>query len=713
MDPPGTPKGTAKPGRGGSRTDHGAVLRTDIQGLRAVAVSLVVIYHLFPSSLSGGFAGVDVFFVISGFLITLHLMQKPPTGGRDLAKFWGRRIRRLLPASLLVLTTTLVLSRLVAPETQWGNTARQARGATLYVVNWLLARDSVDYLAAENAPSPVQHFWSLSVEEQFYFVWPILILGMVLLAGRMRWNRDLAILGGLGVLVATSLGYSMWETSHNPAAAYFVTPTRMWELGVGGLLAVVVAVRQRRGLAALLPPALRIVLAWVGFAAIAWTAWTYTGRTPFPGWQALLPVLGTALVIGAHSPMSWVSPGPLLAVRPMQWLGDVSYSVYLWHWPLIVLIPQLRGHDIDNRDRVAVLALTLVLAWLTKQYVEDRFRTPQWGIPLRKPFLLGAVGMVVVIALAGLQQSEVNHRQGEAKAELARAVADRGPCFGAAALVNPARCKPVPYDDIVPAPGDAANDRPKAYHGVTGGRDCFSHLPAFRLVRCTFGDRESDVEVALVGNSHAGQWLPPLERLAKRNHWRVTTYLASQCAAADVRQHFPTLANTDACEAWVGRTVRAVARSKPAAVLYTNRISVGAAGQSYEDSGAAYSDGMEAVLRGWDEAGLRVLVLRDTPAPSVLIPDCLAQHPDDVTACNGPKDTWLPADQSSSAVDRIGSPGIEFLDLTDYICPTETCSAVIGGVVTYFDGSHLTATYASTLDRWLGPPLRRLIAAGR
>ena len=698
-------------GTGGVRAD-GHVLRTDIQGLRAVAVSLVVIYHLVPSSLTGGFIGVDVFFVISGFLITLHLMQRPPSGGRDLARFWGRRVRRLLPASLLVLATTLVFSRLIAPETQWGNTASQARAATLYVVNWLLARDSVDYLAAENAPSPVQHFWSLSVEEQFYFVWPILILGMVLLARRRRWNRDVAVLGGLAVLVVTSLGYSIWETSHNPAAAYFVTPTRMWELGIGGLLAVMVAVRQRRGLPRLLPEGPRVALAWVGFAAIAWTAWTYTGGTPFPGWQALVPVVGTALVIGAHSPMTRLSPGPLLAVRPMQWLGDVSYSVYLWHWQLIVLIPQLRSHEADALDRVAALVLTLVLAWLTKKYVEDRFRTPQWGIPLRKPFLLGAAGMVVVIALAGLQQLEVDRREARSEAELARALADRGPCFGAAALDDPAQCDPVPYDRIVPAPADAASDKSNAYADVSGKADCFSYLPGFRQRRCTFGDPDSDVEIALVGNSHAGQWLPALERLAERHGWRITTYLASQCAAAETRQAFPTPAGTDACETWVERTTRAVARSRPDAVVYTNRISVGAEGRSFEDSGELYRDGMESVLRSWDEADLDVLVVRDTPAPDASIPDCLAQHPDDVRACDGPREEWLPADQSESAVERVGSPRVTFLDLTDHICPEETCSAVIGGVVTYFDGSHMTATYAGTLDRYLGPPLRRVAAAG-
>ena len=339
-----------------------------------------------------------------------------------------------------MLATTLVLSRLFAPDTQWANTARQARAATLYVLNWVLASDSVDYLAAENAPSPVQHFWSLSVEEQFYFVWPILILVMVLAARRFGWNRDIAVLAGLAVLVTASLGYSIWETAHNPPAAYFVTPTRMWELGIGGLLAVVVAVRQRRGLGTLLPATPRVVLAWLGLAAIAWTAWTYTSKTPFPGWQALVPVLGTALVIGAAAPMSRLSPGPLLAVRPGQWLGDVSYSVYLWHWPLIVLVPQMLDHQMNNLDRIVILALTLVLAGLTKKYVEDRFRAPQWGKPLRKPFLLGAAGMVVVLALAGMTQLEVDRREATVGGP-----AQQGPLRGRSLL----RCRrPGPRDGL-------------------------------------------------------------------------------------------------------------------------------------------------------------------------------------------------------------------------------------------------------------------------
>ena len=701
----------ASPPGDGDRRSQGTVLRTDIQGLRAIAVSLVVIYHLVPKSLTGGFAGVDVFFVISGFLITLHLIQKPPSGPRDLATFWGRRIRRLLPASLLVLAVTLVLSRLVAPDTQWGNTARQARAATLYVVNWVLASDSVDYLAAENAPSPVQHFWSLSVEEQFYFVWPILILAMVLAARRFAWNRDVAVLGGLAALVALSLGYSVWETVHNPAAAYFVTPTRMWELGIGGLLAVVVAVRQRRALPPLLAPGPRVALAWAGFALIAWTAFTYTGKTPFPGWHALLPVLGTAMVIGAHSPMSRLSPGPALATRPMQWLGDVSYSVYLWHWPLIVLVPQLRGHRMDALDRVIVLVLTLVLAWLTKKYVEDVFRAPGWGRPLRKPFLLGAAGMVIVLALAGLQLREVDQRQAESRAELAKAVADKGPCFGAAALDDPSACKKVPYAQVVPAAADAANDKSNAYTDVSGGKDCWAYLPSFPQVRCQFGDKKSGTHVALLGNSHAGQWLPALEDLAAKHKWQVDTYLASRCASLDVAQEFETDAYSKACLRWVDKTVTALIADKPDVVVATNRISAPAVGETRETSYDAYAAGWTAVLSRLKAAGLKVLVLHDTPAPGIAVPDCVAQHEQDYTACDGPRSKWLAPDPGVEGVKKADTPRIHFIDLNDHVCQGETCHAVTGGVITYFDSSHLTATYVRTLAPYLDRPLTRLLAS--
>ncbi|MFP5283458.1 MAG: acyltransferase family protein, partial [Actinomycetes bacterium] len=392
------PAALLAPTTGPSRT----LLRTDVQGLRALAVSLVFVYHLWPGRIPGGYIGVDVFFVISGFLITSHLLAHPPRSLPDLSAFWSRRARRLLPASLLVLAVTLVASRLVAPETEWAGTARQAGGAAVYVVNWLLAADSVDYLASENAPSPVQHFWSLSVEEQFYFVWPVLILGLVAWAVRRQWRPQTVIRVGLGAVVLVSLAYSVYATAVSPDRAYFVTPTRAWEFGVGGLLAAVLPLvgGTDRGGPVPLPRPVRSGMAWLGLAAIAAAAVGYSAATPFPGWQAALPVLGTAAVIAAMPAGRARGVDRMLAQPWVQWLGDRSYSIYLWHWPLIVLMPALLGRDLGIFDEVNVVLATLLLATLTKRFVEDPFRTAVWARPPRRVFAAAAAGMAVVLLLA-------------------------------------------------------------------------------------------------------------------------------------------------------------------------------------------------------------------------------------------------------------------------------------------------------------------------
>jgi peptidoglycan/LPS O-acetylase OafA/YrhL len=676
-------------------------VRTDIQGLRAIAVSLVLAYHLAPHSLTGGFTGVDVFFVISGFLITLHLLERLPERPRDLAAFWSRRVRRLLPASLLVLAVTLVGSRLVAPETQWENTARQARAAVLYVVNWLLARDAVDYLAADNAPSPVQHFWSLSVEEQFYFVWPVLILLLAALARAGRRRPLPVVLGGMGVLVVASLAWSIHQTATDPAAAYFVTPTRMWELGVGGLLAGLTLVRPGR-----LQPRVAVPLAWAGLAAIGWTAVTYTGDTPFPGWQAAAPVLGTAAVIAARPEHGRLSPGPLLGLRPVQWLGDISYSVYLWHWPLIVLYPQATGHALTWADRGAILAATLTLAAVTKVLVEDRFRAARWGVPLPKPFALAAAGMAAVVGLAALQVAEVHQRSEDAALALARGLDGHDPCFGAPALGRD-DCPRVPYADIVPAPINATQDKADAYDEQADGHNCWAYRPRFPMRECVFGDRDAAQTVVLTGNSHAGQWLPTLQKIADDQHLRIVTLLASQCAVSDARQVSDTAAHAAACLRWVRRVTVRVTELHPDLVVMSNRISVDpdvrTVGTGLQQR---YAAGYRTVLDAWRDAGVRTLVIRDTPAPTFRVPDCVAEKKAAYRECDGTRAEWLPPAPEQEVVTAMRSPLVTFADLTDHICGPTVCGVVTGGVLTYFDGSHLTATYATTLADYLAPLVR-------
>jgi len=680
-------------------------LRVDIQALRAVAVTMVVVYHLWPTRLTGGFIGVDVFFVISGFLITSHLIGHAPRSGADLLAFWGRRIRRLLPASLFVLAVTMIASWALLPDSRWQSTSAQVRAAALYFVNWRLARDAVDYLAQDAAASPVQHFWSLSVEEQFYLGWPILILLLGLLARLTRRRPALWYGLGLGAVVLGSFAWSVRDTTSDPAAAYFISQTRIWELGIGGLTALAAGVMPR---SALRPPA-RTALAATGLLGVLVVALTFDEATPFPGWRAALPVLATALVILADAPLA-SPPVRWMAARPVQWLGDISYSVYLWHWPLIVLLPAARHHDRDGLDDVLILVLTLALAAASKRWIEDAFRTARWNRRLVPTYAAGAAGMVVVVALCTAVTAQAQAHVDEDRARLATAMRAHDPCLGAGATDPSRTCAP-PSGAPVPSPALAAMDKSDAYAAVSHRRDCWSYLPRFRTVTCSFGARTASVRIALVGNSHAGQWLPALQRVANERRWRVTTYLASQCAMADVAQSFDTPAYSDACRAWGRRTATRIAASHPDLIVMTNRVSVPQAGTtSIAASEPAYQSGIARFLGQWTDAGIPVLVLRDTPAPGdggmQPIPDCVGAHPRDyATACSGPRSDWLPADPGFAAAQASASPLVRTLDLTDRICPDATCQPVVGGVIVYFDASHLTATYATTLAPYLEPAL--------
>lgn len=687
------------------------MLRTDIQGLRAIAVGMVVLFHLHPAALPGGYTGVDVFLVISGYLITAHLLGRPPTSPADLAAFWGRRIRRLLPASLFVLACTLAAVRLFAPEPQWEPNAADARSAALYVVNWSLAERAVDYLASDNLPTAVQHYWSLSVEEQFYFVWPLLIGLAVILARRLRLPAGTTLGVMLGAVVALSFAFSVARTASDPAAAYFITPTRIWELGAGGLLALAAPRFRARGGSAW--NRLRHVGSWAGIAMIAATGVLYSSSTPFPGYHAALPVLGAVLVL-LCAPLATErrSPGPLLALRPMQWLGDVSYSVYLWHWPLIIMVPYALGHDLGLVGLLGVLVATLLLAALTERFVERPFRTRSMAWHLRATYISAAAAMAVVVVAATVQVTEVRSLDRAAEAELARALRHAGPCFGAPALDSGKTCEPVAYSDLLPSPTLAVDDRSAAYVDV-GGRQCWSFTPSFPTRTCSFGKRRSDVTVALIGNSHAGQWLPALQVLARKHDFRIQTYLASQCASSDMQQTFATDAHSQACRNWVERTTDELVETRPQLVVMTNRVSVRAVGEDLEGSQAIYAAGFDRVLGPLLGADVPVLGIRDTPAPGIPVPTCVAEHADNYSDCDGTPEGWLPADPLVGVIKALDDRRARLIDLTEHICRPMTCHAVNGGVITYFDASHLTATYAHTLAPYLEPSVTAMLERDR
>ena len=391
---------------GSPTTAPRATTRPEIQALRAVAIGCVVAYHFWPAMLPAGFVGVDVFFVVSGFLITGLLLRDVERAGRiRLGEFYARRARRILPAAIVVLSASALATLLVVPRIDWRPFLQQILSSTLYVQNWHLARDSQIPKRADLESTPVQHFWSLSVEEQFYLVWPLLILLALWLAARYG-HRRLLIVVILGATTVASFAYGVVLTEQDHNLGYFSTFARAWEFGIGGLLALapqIVGERLRRT---------RALAMWVGLAAIAVAARTFTDAELFPGWIALLPVLGTAAVIWAGMPRAALSLAPVAALRPVQWFGDISYSLYLWHWPIIMFTPYLTGRPSQAPVMALLLVLSIAVADASKRWIEDPFRrlgSAAAPHPLRQRRRLGLASGAAVVIVALLSSGAVGY----------------------------------------------------------------------------------------------------------------------------------------------------------------------------------------------------------------------------------------------------------------------------------------------------------------
>jgi peptidoglycan/LPS O-acetylase OafA/YrhL len=686
------------------------IFRADIQALRAVAVLLVVGFHLWPAQLTGGYVGVDVFFVISGFLITSHLLQRSFSRPADVLDFWARRRRRLLPASVLVIIVTVLVGTVVLPATQLLALGRDALASTFYFVNWLLASSAVDYLGAQDAPSPLQHFWSLSVEEQFYFVWPILIGVTLWLSSRRARSTTRSVVWVLSCFVAVFLVVSIYWTAVEPASAYFVTPTRLWELGLGGLIGAV-ALSTRASSAEEAPTSrhldIRAIAAWVGLLLILLSAFLYTAETPFPGIAAVVPVFGSALFLAADSNGGRLSPSRFLGSRPIQHIGDVSYSLYLWHWPLIVLMPYVIGAPLSLPSKLVIIAASIILASLTKTLVEDPTRNWSWFRgPRRRTFLLagGAMLIAALVSLApAIQVSALLAREAE---QNANAEVDNRGCFGAAALAND-ECT-LRGTGIVPSPANALGDKSDAYDD-----DCFSFPPFNRVQRCFYGDESASTSIALVGNSHAGQWLPAMQSVAANTDAKVTTFLGSRCRPTTTMIVFDTQADSEGCSVW-GTQVVDLTSQGDFDLIVLSIASIGdIEGVAAEDTFDAVVEGYMSPLREWIASGTPVLIIRDTPIPGVNIPDCVAVNADDFAACDGSRPVWEQPDPLVVAAEQLSSPRITIADFNDSFCDASTCYSVIGGVLVYFDKTHVTATFIDSLSDALTEEIDGVIQANR
>ncbi len=665
--------------------------RTDIQALRAVAVLAVVVNHLSAGWLTGGYVGVDVFFVISGFLITAHLDRELVSTGRvRLGAFYARRVRRLLPAALLVLGVSVVAAYFLLPYPRWAATAEEAIASATYWENWLLADRSVDYSAANTAASLVQHYWSLSVEEQFYLVWPLLLWVLV-------WRRARVV--GVAVVGAASFAFSVHYTQVSPSEAYFVTPARAWEFALGALIAL--------GSTRLVVPRFAAELAsFAGFALIAVAAVAYDHHTPFPGFLALVPTLGTALVIvaGQYPGRQWHTA--VTASSPVQLVGNISYSLYLWHWPLILLAPFVLG-DVLEAGRVttpyllAVLGASLVLAYLSKVLVEDVGRKV---VRRTGPtFAATVLGMVVVVAAAGTLNWTYERHVAQAARDVTVYPVEYTPvpCHGAAAMDNdcPNRLGPA---EVVTM-GQANRYDHNAAECVQIDEHRAGDLKTTTI--CDFSEGDPNAEVVwLVGDSHAQHWQAALFDLAREQKWVLKLGLLGACPFADVE--FTGLYGgpqpeevTTRCVEWTERMTDVVAADRPAMVF----TSFFARAEDVDDgSGRStteqYREGLERYWRTWSNAGARVVVLADPPLNgAVRAPDCVQLNQDDPAACAVDRETAHPADPLAEVAHTTDVPGVTTVDLTRYFCDDGWCHAVVGNVAVYFDHDHLNAEFSRGL----------------
>ncbi|MGH3278487.1 MAG: acyltransferase family protein [Trebonia sp.] len=684
----GTRKAEGKPRQRG--------FRPDIQGMRALAVTMVVLYHLRSSLLPGGFAGVDVFFVISGFLITGHLLREYRTTGRiRLLEFWGRRAKRLVPAAALVLTVTWVASRFLLPATRLAGTAAQILASALYFQNWRLAGNAVDYLKSDSAASPVVHFWSLSVEEQFYLGWPLLFVVAALVAltaarEARRSRGHLAMLVLAGAVVVASLWYSVTYTQANPAGAYFVTTTRIWELGVGGLLALLPArVSERVGRFG--------PLGWVGLGLVIASAFLLNGTTAFPGASALLPVGGSALLILGGSAAGRFGPSKLTSARSMVFLGGISYSLYLWHWPIIVLWTTWRGHPADLISGPAIVAVSVILSWLTKIWVED---------PVRNASLLSGHGWrSVSMALAAVVP--VTLATVFIVGEPAPWNGRLGPDHPGAAVLASAvtgRLKSAPE---VPPP--AAIELPTYWQ-----QGCLVAEASDVPKECVYGDTKDPVlTVALIGDSQAGDWFTPLQQIAGQRHWKLVTDLHAICPWTSTMMITKTGAPYTACHAWGAAVVHDMITHIKPDVVITSDIQ-GLATVKHPDGGAsaqqAIGTGMNAYWKQLEGHGTPVIAIRESPVLRVNMPECISKYPKAPWKCAVPRSRAIKPDVPTVYATRAAAGSVPLINMNSLICGPEKCPAVVGNVLVYQDNHHLTRTYSLTMTPYLE---KRLLAVSK
>jgi len=669
----------------------GSGFRPDVEGLRAVAIGAVLLCHAGVPFLAGGYVGVDVFFVVSGFLITRLLVGELDRTGRvSLRRFYARRARRLLPLSAVLLAVVGVLSLLIFSPVRAVEVSGDIISSAIYTANWHFAAQSVDYFAQEAEPSPVLHLWSLAIEEQFYIVWPTLLLAATWFARRRGASIRPVLWATLAVVFVASLALGIHFTDNQPAAAYFSTFGRAWELTLGGMLALVGVV--------VLPRIAAAALGWAGLAAIVYAMFAFDATTPFPGTAALIPTIGTAALLFAGASVTAAGRGTsagLLSLAPVRYVGRISYSWYLWHWPALVFAAAIWG-PLSIAAGLAVVAVSWVPTALTHHWIEDPVRRSRVLARMPNRSLALGLGCMAIAVVSGVMLANLQPTLRAAPADEVK---------GAMALAE----QPTPQvraDAVRPSPLRARADRSRAFYD-----GCLVGISGTNSNRCLYGDPNGKQTLILFGDSHAMQYFPPLEELAEEKHWRLIMLTKAECTPGEVPiRSMVADREYSQCDDWREKSMERIedAGRKATVVLSGDTAYTPYSSDGSELSGAAAAAAMEAgyitTLQRIEAAGLRTVVIRDTPASASDVPSCVSEDLENLDSCAFPRVHDVNKDFDTRAARSAGNTHL--IDITDEICPQDLCRAVIGNALVYRDKSHLTATFARTLSPWIGTGLR-------
>ena len=677
--------------------------RTDIEGLRAIAVLAVLLFHAGVPGLDGGYVGVDVFFVVSGFLITsLLVAEKTKTGKVSLGAFYARRARRILPVSALVAVATLIASWIWLEPLRLRSLADDVLAVALFSSNFVFANRGADYLQSALPPSPLQHYWSLAVEEQFYVVWPALVM-LVCLGIGTRTLRSIRLRVGITAAIAAVASFAACMALMNSSQpwAFFSPHTRAFELAIGALVAVVPIG------ASITLIRMNAFLAWCGLAGIIATVVMFSETTTFPGPWALAPVMATAFLLRGGNATSW-APEALLRVSLMQWLGSRSYSAYLWHWPVLIIAAAALDKELSVFEGLICLMISLALSEFSYRFVENPIRLNHNIVGIRATVF--AVSLIAVVSgSAVLAQNNQPSLSGGWSATAPTLITESSTTIDSSVSTTTIPVKPElpgqspPVDAIVqamtatglpsnitPSLQGAISDMPTIY-----SNNCHASFSAIQPKNCVYGDPASSTVIGLYGDSHAAQWFPAFEKMAIKRSWKLIIYTKRGCPPADIPTYSKVLGKVyKECAPWRENVLKQMVTDGVQTVFIAHFDRLLSASTRVPMWQKEWRTGLQSTIDQLTAKGITPVLMEDTPYPGQDVPTCLSRHYTNVQLCN-PTISSAYRDDMHQMLEDFDATSVHVLWTRHWFCTDAGCPTVVGNILVYRDDNHMSVTFAS------------------